>query len=154
MPQKFRVEVSQDLHRALKLSAELNGQDLRDYAAPFLEAAIDPRIAALLAEVPKEFCDIAPQKDAKYHRTKAEPRAPGEPGLQDPVTLAKAYILAELEEGREPTAAEVAEAVGMESRPLGRLMKAEGLEARNVHRGGVKARRYTLEMLDIIKPTI
>lgn len=74
-----------------------------------------------------------------------------EPGLQDPVTLAKRYILAELEEGHEPTAAEVAEAVGMESRPLGRMMKAAGLEARNVRREGVKGRRYTLEMLDILK---
>jgi len=52
--------------------------------------------------------------------------------------------------GIEPTAAEVAEAVGMESRPLGRIMKEAGVQAQNVHRGGVKARRYTFDL----KPTI
>ncbi len=48
--------------------------------------------------------------------------------------------------GIEPTAAEVAEAVGMESRPLGRFMKEAGVQAQNVHRGGVKARRYTFDL--------
>lgn len=48
--------------------------------------------------------------------------------------------------GIEPTAAEVAEAVGMESRPLGRVMAAAGIQAQNVHRGGVKARRYTFDL--------
>jgi hypothetical protein len=46
----------------------------------------------------------------------------------------------------EPMAAEVAEAVGMESRPLGRIMKEAGVQAQNVHRGGVKARRYTFDL--------
>jgi predicted HicB family RNase H-like nuclease len=47
-PQKFRVEVSEDLHRALKLSADLHHQDLRDYVAPHLWAAVDPKIRDLL----------------------------------------------------------------------------------------------------------
>jgi len=53
--------------------------------------------------------------------------------------------------GIEPMAAEVAEAVGMESRPLGRLMKEAGVQAQNVHRGGVKARRYTFELREKIE---
>jgi hypothetical protein len=40
----------------------------------------------------------------------------------------------------------VAEAVGMESRPLGRIMKAARVQAQNVRRGGVKARRYTFDL--------
>jgi hypothetical protein len=44
--------------------------------------------------------------------------------------------------GEEPSVSEVSEAVGMESRPLGRLLAAKGLEAKNVRRGGVRARRY------------
>ena len=48
--------------------------------------------------------------------------------------------------GVEPTAAEVAVAVGMKSRPLGRIMKAVGLQAVKCHRGGVQARRYTFEL--------
>lgn len=53
--------------------------------------------------------------------------------------------------GIEPTAAEVAEAVGMETRPLSRIMKEAGIQAVNCHRGGVKARRYTFELKEKIK---
>ena len=130
MAQKYRVEVSQDLHRALKLSAELHRQDLRDYAAPFLEAAIDPRIKDLLT---------------------SESEGPRTPGPEGPVAVAKAYILAELEAGREPTAAEVAGVVGMESRPLGALMNVAGYENQVCRRGGTQARRYTLDMLEDFK---
>lgn len=65
---------------------------------------------------------------------------------EDPVTLAKRFILAELEAGREPAAAEVAEHVGMESRPLGRLMSLEGLQAKLTGTGNNKVRRYTFDM--------
>jgi len=34
----------------------------------------------------------------------------------------------------------------MESRPLGRIMKAARVQAQNVRRGGVKARRYTFDL--------
>jgi hypothetical protein len=73
---------------------------------------------------------------------------------EDPVTLAKRFILAELEAGREPTAAEVAEAVGIESRPLGRLMKAEGLQAKLTGTGNRKVRRYTADMKEKIEELI
>lgn len=53
--------------------------------------------------------------------------------------------------GKEPSAQEVGEAVGMESRPLGRLLKAVGLEAVNVRRDGVRARRYTFELKERIE---
>jgi len=45
----------------------------------------------------------------------------GEPA-PDTVTAAKRYILAELEAGREPPAAEVAEAVEMDPKRLGTLL--------------------------------
>lgn len=48
--------------------------------------------------------------------------------------------------GIEPSAAEVAEAVEIESRPLGRIMEEAGVQAQNIHRGGVKARRYTFDL--------
>lgn len=50
--------------------------------------------------------------------------------------------------GIEPPVSVIAEAVGMESRPLGRLMKAEGLEAKNVRRDGKRARRYTFDLME------
>lgn len=70
---------------------------------------------------------------------------------EDPVTLAKRFILAELEAGREPTAAEVAEHVGMKSRPLGRLMSLEGLQAKLTGTGNRKVRRYTADMKEKIE---
>lgn len=77
-------------------------------------------------------------------------RAP-ENTSKDPVTAAKRFILAELKAEREPTAAEVAEAVGMDSKRLGTLLGREGIKARSVHRGGKKARRYTFDMREEIE---
>jgi hypothetical protein len=51
----------------------------------------------------------------------------------------------------ENVAIEVAEAVGMESRPLGRLMAGAGIKAVNCHRGGEKARRYVFEQRERIE---
>jgi len=62
---------------------------------------------------------------------------------EDPVTLAERFILAELEAGREPTVQEVADHVGMESRPLGTQLREAGLENTVCRRAGVQARRYT-----------
>jgi hypothetical protein len=70
---------------------------------------------------------------------------------EDPVTLAKRFILAELEAGMEPTAASVAEAVEMDPKRLGTLLGRAGIKARSVHRGGKKARRYTLDMKESIE---
>jgi len=44
--------------------------------------------------------------------------------------------------GIEPSVSEVAEVVGIASRPLGRLLSSAGLEAQNVRRDGKRARRY------------
>jgi hypothetical protein len=65
---------------------------------------------------------------------------------EDPVTLAERFILAELKAGREPTVQEVAEAVGMESRPLGRSLREAGFENVVCRRDGKQARRYTFDM--------
>ena len=82
-----------------------------------------------------------------YHKKcraveKPLPSPPSEPTVAAALVVIKAFH----DKGIEPTAAEVAEAVGMESRPLGRLMKEAGVQAQNVHRGGVKARRYTFDL--------
>jgi hypothetical protein len=69
----------------------------------------------------------------------------------DPIATAKRFILAEMDSGREPTTAEVAEVAGIESRPFGVLMRAAGVQAINCHRGGKKARRYTFELREKIE---
>ena len=49
-------------------------------------------------------------------------------------------------QGIEPSVSQVAEVVGGHPKHLGRWLKAEGLEAQNVRRGGERARRYTFEL--------
>ena len=56
--------------------------------------------------------------------------------------------------GIEPTAAVVAEAVGIEARPLGRMMKAAGLQAKNTTRNGVTDRYYIFDLKPKIEELI
>lgn len=65
---------------------------------------------------------------------------------EDPVTLAKRFILAELKAGREPTVRDVADHVGMEAKPLGRVLREAGIENVVCRRDGKQARRYTFEL--------
>jgi len=53
--------------------------------------------------------------------------------------------------GIEPSVSQVAEVVGGHPKHLGRWLKAEGLEAQNVRRGGTRARRYTFELKEKIE---
>jgi hypothetical protein len=53
--------------------------------------------------------------------------------------------------GVEPSVSQVAEVVGGHPKHLGRWLKAEGLEAQNVRRGGTRARRYTFELKEKLK---
>ncbi len=56
--------------------------------------------------------------------------------------------------GIEPTVQEVAEAVGMESRPLGRLLKTAGIENVVCRRDGKQARRYTFDLKPKIEKAV
>ncbi len=53
--------------------------------------------------------------------------------------------------GIEPSVSQVAEVVGGHPKHLGRWLKAKGLEAQNVRRGGVRARRYTFDLKEKIE---
>lgn len=59
-----------------------------------------------------------------------------------------------LEAGKEPPISEIADAVGVEGKTLGRHLKALGLEGENLRREGVRARRLTLEMRPKIEELI
>lgn len=139
---KYRIEVSPGHHKALSLQAAKAGMRLKDYVAPYLDKIIEPEtkdFGAIKSEGPKVRESPPPSKDPTVLES------------EDPLILAKRFILGELEAGREPTVQEVAETVGVESRPLGRIMKAAGVQAQSVHRGGVKARRYTFELREKIE---
>lgn len=159
---KYRIEVSPEHHKALSLQAAKAGLRLKDYIAPYLDKIIEPEtkdFGAIKSEGPKVLESPPPPKDLKVPKSEdpkvlKSPSPAKDPKVlesEDPVTAAKRFILAELEAGREPTAAEVAEAVGMESRPLGRLMAAEGLQAALTGTGNNKARRYTFDLKEKIE---
>jgi hypothetical protein len=103
----------------------------------------------------KTLVKLDPNADEKMIKPKLnERKTTTKPALNDDKTQVK-QVLQVIKNfhnrGIEPTAAEVAEAVGMESRPLGRIMKEVGVQAQNVHRGGVKARRYTFDLRERIE---
>lgn len=120
----------------------------------------DPKV--LKSESPKVPKSPTPVKDPKVLRSESPkvqeaPPPPKDPkvlGSEDPVTLAGRFILAELEAGREPTVQEVADHVGMESKPLGRQLREAGLENTVCRREGVQARRYTFELKPKIEELI
>ena len=118
---------------------------------------IDSRLG-VKPEVKQEGLTVKPAPDVKQNvkpegktvKPEVKPEVKPTPP-EDTVTAAKRYILAELEAGREPTAAEVAEHVGMKSRPLGVLMSKAGVQAKLTGTGNNKVRRYTFELKERIE---
>jgi len=53
--------------------------------------------------------------------------------------------------GEEPSVSQIAEIVGGHPKHLGRWLKEAGLEAKNVRRGGTRARRYTFDLKEKIQ---
>lgn len=131
----MKLDISPEVHRALAVVAAMHGVTMKSLADSILSDAIDSEVWELVRrgkceKVQKEKSPLIPSDNTEV------------------VEKAKRYILAELENGREPSAQEVAEAVGLNARPLGVLMRAEGIEARNTTRKGKAGRRYTLEMIE------
>jgi len=58
------------------------------------------------------------------------------------------------DQDQEPTAQQIADDLGVESRPLGRIMSAAGLQARNVRRGGKRVRRYTFDLRERVEEVL
>lgn len=91
--------------------------------------------------LPKTPDEDLPKTDESLPKTRQKALPKADEGV---VEKAIATIRDFHSQGIEPTAEQIGEAVGMESRPLGRLLKAEGLEAQNVRRDGKRARRYLI----------
>jgi len=67
------------------------------------------------------------------------------------VHMALEYILSEMERGREPTPEQVAQHVGMKSRPLGTQLSKLGIKSMATRRGGQGMRIYPMSMSPRIK---
>ena len=64
---------------------------------------------------------------------------------------ALAYILAELEAGREPTSREAAEKVGLTPTGLGMMLSKAGIKAQNTRRDLKAVKIYTKPMIGRIR---
>ena len=138
---KYRIEVSPEHHKALSIQAAKAGMRLKDYVSPFLDQIIEPEtkdFGTIKSESPKVQEPPPPPKDPEVLKS------------EDPLILAKHFILSEMDAGREPTVKEVATKVGITSRHLGRLMSNVGIQAVNCRRKGKAARRYTFELREKI----
>lgn len=150
----MKLDISPEVHRALAIQATLNGTTSKALADEILSEAIDSEVWELVrkgerANVPKEKSTFSISKSkSKSPEVRENYIIESNTDQKEIVAKAKKYILAELEKGNEPTVAEVAEHVGMESRPLGVMMKAAGIEAKNTTRKGKGGRRYTLDMIE------
>lgn len=82
-----------------------------------------------------------------------EPQEAGEREL-DPVKRALEAIRDYHARGIEPTTEEVALKAGLDKRPLGRLMKEAGFPNTNCWRGGIKARRYVLDLKERVEEAL
>lgn len=166
------VKIPDDLHKALEATGRPKSEIVREALEAYLGLEreiphqaeiiklIDERIAGLTDVKPKlneDKTKVKPELNEDKTKVKLELNE-SKTAIQRELNESKTKVKHVLQviksfhdQGIEPTAEEVARSVGMESRPLGRLMKEAGVQAQNVHRGGVKARRYTFDLKEKIE---
>lgn len=134
----MKIDISPEVHRAISIQASIDGTTIKALADAAISAAIDSEVWELVRK----------GKSTSSNTPKREIQPEAKTPESDPFTEAKRYILHQLEAGQEPTVAEVAAHVGMESRPLGVMMSKAGLQARLTGTGNRKKRRYTLDQIE------
>jgi len=79
-----------------------------------------------------------------YHKTcHGEKREPApSPDVEEVLRAIKSFH----DQSKEPLVSEVAEAVGMETRPMGRLLSKHGIQATKTHRNGKQGRFFTFDL--------
>lgn len=154
------VKIPDELAKALEATGRPKSEVVREALEAYLGVEreipyqdeiiklIDERIAFYKGKTEVEH-QVKPSKTTVKPK-KNEGKTTVEPELNRGLQMIKDFHDREV----EPTVAEVAEAVGMESRPLGRIMKEAGVQAVKCHRGGIQARRYTFELKERIEELI
>jgi uncharacterized membrane protein YgcG len=147
-----KIDVPDDLHRALSMAAALRGVTVKDLADSIMRPAIDSEIWELMdqrSSGPKvKVTEVRKYKSPDVPKEKKDVSTEVQ---NDPVEAAKAFILAELEAGREPRGAAAAAAGGGGANRRGGGFGGGGGGGRRGPRGGKKARRYTLDMKEKIE---
>jgi hypothetical protein len=128
------------------------GIDRTDHERAKLISLIDERIEFYLSKTTVKQGKTEVKPSVKQSKTIVKPtpgaqEAPTEPDVIAVLKLIKAHH----DRGEEPTVEQIAQEARIESRPLGRLMKEAGVQAKSTKRGGVPARYYTLELRERIE---
>jgi hypothetical protein len=135
---------------------------LEDVVRRMVGDCIDDRIRSGALHIPERVHrapDRIPHQQAERtrrapDRTRETPQASTE-SITDPDIIEVLKIIkAHLDRGEEPTVDEVAQEAEVDKRPLGRSMKAAGVQAKNTTRAGVAARYYTLDLKPRIEELI
>ncbi len=150
-----RVEVSEKALKVLKIETALQGVNQKQALEALILRGASPHALALVEEKP--LMAVTENKPVIPEMDKMECKKEGEGIICIPAALtpearaALAYILAELEAGREPTSREAAEKVGLTPTGLGMILSKVGIKAQNTRRGMKSVKIYTKPMKARIK---
>jgi hypothetical protein len=178
-PRAPRIEIRPDIWPALQVEAIARGVSPKELVNSLILAALSPRAHEFMSPKlhdPMIPCTHDPMSPAPAPsvpsvssvpsgRTAPMPRdlagkreeearvspAPKPGSLTPEAHQALAYILAELEAGREPTSPEAAAHVGLTPTGLGMALAKYGIKAQNTRRGMKSVKIYTKPMMSRIK---
>lgn len=89
-------------------------------------------------------------KDCRETEEETEEGSAPSPDVVDVLRAIKSFH----DEGKEPLVSEVAEVVGMETRPMGRILSAHDIRATKTRRDGKQGRFFTFELKEKIEELI
>lgn len=145
-----RVEITDQALKVLKIEAALSGLPQKEALEDLILRGASSRTLELVAITPAldkvedmEEKPVIPKKEVKP--------APERGSVTNEARSALAYILAELEAGREPTSREAAEKVGLTPTGLGMMLSKAGIKAQNTRRDLKAVKIYTKPMIARIK---
>lgn len=163
------VRIDQDLEDKIKNTGRSKSEVVRDALRVYFEAdrsqlskdqevlvceierLLDEKILALNT-VKQDPSGAVKRKQKPFNAVKQPSPSPDQD--QDLIKKAAQRIVDYFDQDQEPTAQQIADDLGVESRPLGRIMSAAGLQARNVRREGIRVRRYTFDLRERLEEVL
>lgn len=159
-----RIEIRPEIWPALQVEAISRGMSPKEMVNTLILEAMSPKSREFIHE------PMSTMSPCTHEPMSPAPRAPpvlrdlaGEkvedmvstttpkPELTNEARHALAYILEELEAGREPTSREAADKVGLTPTGLGMQLSKHGIKTHNTHRGKASVKIYTKPMKARIK---
>ena len=161
-----RIALKEKAARGLKAWAALEGREPNAILEELVMAALPAKVKEMLGEEPGSPRTTGAKEPHKGAREPGSHIAPEEedlagedarmsttpkPELTNEARSALAYILEELEAGREPTSREAADKVGLTPTGLGMALSKHGIKAQNTRREMKSVKIYTKPMIGRIR---